>query len=70
MDFEAVGKRIGALGLHTLVVQEGGYYTRNLGVNARHFFRGLWAGAFGEKVPGNGKGKTSVTIQHDAEKSS
>ncbi|OHB32980.1 MAG: histone deacetylase [Desulfuromonadaceae bacterium GWC2_58_13] len=54
MDFEAVGKRIGALGLHTLVVQEGGYYTRNLGVNARHFFRGLWAGAFGEKV-GNGR---------------
>lgn len=44
-DFEANGRRIGALGLPTLVVQEGGYKTRTLGVNARHFFRGLWEGA-------------------------
>jgi acetoin utilization deacetylase AcuC-like enzyme len=35
---------IGALRLPTLIVQEGGYNTRNLGVNARHFFQGLWAG--------------------------
>jgi hypothetical protein len=33
---------IGALGLPTLVVQEGGYRTQTLGVNARHFFLGLW----------------------------
>lgn len=45
-DFERIGRRIGALRLHTLVVQEGGYNNRNLGVNARHFFTGLWSGAF------------------------
>lgn len=27
--------------LPTLVVQEGGYRTRTLGINARSFFRGL-----------------------------
>lgn len=43
-DFAANGARIGALGLPTLVVQEGGYNTRTLGVNVRHFFRGLWDG--------------------------
>jgi len=47
-DYETLGRRIGALGLPTLVVQEGGYYTRQLGVNARNFFVGLWAGAFPE----------------------
>jgi acetoin utilization deacetylase AcuC-like enzyme/GNAT superfamily N-acetyltransferase len=40
-DFEANGRLIGELMLPTLVVQEGGYRTRTLGVNARHFFRGL-----------------------------
>jgi acetoin utilization deacetylase AcuC-like enzyme/GNAT superfamily N-acetyltransferase len=45
-DFEANGKMIGRLGLPTLVVQEGGYRTRTLGVNARAFFRGLSQGAF------------------------
>lgn len=44
-DFERNGHAIGSLGLPTLVVQEGGYKTRTLGVNARHFFRGLWEGA-------------------------
>jgi acetoin utilization deacetylase AcuC-like enzyme len=44
-DFERNGRAVGALGLPTLVVQEGGYKTRTLGVNARHFFRGLWDGA-------------------------
>ncbi|HEX6243494.1 MAG TPA: histone deacetylase family protein [Polyangiales bacterium] len=43
-DFEQNGLRIGALGLPTLVVQEGGYNTRTLGINVRHFFRGLWQG--------------------------
>lgn len=46
-DFRENGRMIGALGLPTLVVQEGGYNTRNLGINARAFFRGLWAGANG-----------------------
>ena len=40
-DFETNGRMIGALNLPTLVVQEGGYRTRTLGVNARHFFEGL-----------------------------
>jgi acetoin utilization deacetylase AcuC-like enzyme len=40
-DFEANGRMIGLLGLPTLVVQEGGYRTRTLGTNARHFFQGL-----------------------------
>ena len=44
-DFRRNGFQIGALGLPTLVVQEGGYRTRTLGVNARHFFEGLWDGA-------------------------
>ena len=40
-DFRENGRLIGALSLPTLVVQEGGYRTRTLGVNARHFFQGL-----------------------------
>jgi len=44
-DFSRNGEAIGALGLPTLVVQEGGYRTRTLGVNARHFFEGLWRGS-------------------------
>jgi len=43
-DFRENGRLIGALGLPTLVVQEGGYRTRTLGTNARHFFEGLWDG--------------------------
>ncbi len=41
-DFEENGKMIGSLKLPTLVIQEGGYNTRNLGINARRFFLGLW----------------------------
>jgi acetoin utilization deacetylase AcuC-like enzyme len=44
-DLEANGRMIGSLGLPTLVMQEGGYRTRTLGVNVRHFFAGLWNGA-------------------------
>ena len=40
-DFEENGRMIGALGLPMLIVQEGGYRTRTLGVNARRFFEGL-----------------------------
>lgn len=43
-DFEVNGRLIGGLKLPLLVVQEGGYNNRNLGVNARNFFLGLWAG--------------------------
>jgi len=41
-DFEEMGRMIGALRLPTLVVQEGGYDTRVLGINARSFLSGLW----------------------------
>ena len=43
-DFRENGRMIGGLQLPTLVVQEGGYKTQTLGVNARHFFNGLWDG--------------------------
>jgi acetoin utilization deacetylase AcuC-like enzyme len=46
-DFEANGRRIGALRLPTLVVQEGGYRTTALGQHARAFFLGLVGGASG-----------------------
>lgn len=42
-EFEAMGAAIAALDLPTLVVQEGGYNRRKLGVHARHFFHGLSA---------------------------
>ncbi|MBN1161969.1 MAG: histone deacetylase family protein [Dehalococcoidales bacterium] len=45
-DFEAMGKMIGELHTPTLIVQEGGYNTRVLGVNARSFMTGLWAGTY------------------------
>jgi acetoin utilization deacetylase AcuC-like enzyme len=45
-DFEEMGKMIGALRLPTLIVQEGGYDTRVLGINARSFMTGLWNGAY------------------------
>lgn len=48
-DFQRNGSMIGALGPPTLVVQEGGYKTRTLGINARHFFEGLWQG-YQEKI--------------------
>ncbi len=50
-DFSAIGQAIGQLGLPTLVAQEGGYDNRVLGVNARHFFDGLWRAA----LPSEGK---------------
>ncbi len=45
-DFEANGRLIGSLKIPVLVVQEGGYNQRNIGINARHFFSGLWKGYF------------------------
>ncbi|HEX5786543.1 MAG TPA: histone deacetylase family protein [Woeseiaceae bacterium] len=46
-DFKENGSLIGALSLPTLVVQEGGYRTQTLGINARHFFSGLRQGMSG-----------------------
>jgi acetoin utilization deacetylase AcuC-like enzyme/GNAT superfamily N-acetyltransferase len=45
-DFVENGRMLGSLGLPVVVVQEGGYDSRVLGSNARHFFKGLWEGAF------------------------
>jgi acetoin utilization deacetylase AcuC-like enzyme/GNAT superfamily N-acetyltransferase len=45
-DFEVIGEMVGALHLPTLVVQEGGYDTRVLGINARQFLTGLWNGSY------------------------
>ncbi len=45
-DFENIGGMLGMLGFPTLVVQEGGYDTRVLGINARQFLTGLWAGYY------------------------
>jgi acetoin utilization deacetylase AcuC-like enzyme/GNAT superfamily N-acetyltransferase len=58
-DFESVGRMIGSLYLPTLVVQEGGYKTRSLGVNARHFFVGVIGGAQGERKRGMDSSKLS-----------
>ncbi len=40
-DFEKNGGMIGSLNLPTLIVQEGGYKTQTLGLNARAFFTGF-----------------------------
>lgn len=40
-DFEENGRLIGAMGLPTVVIQEGGYRIRTLGKNAFRFFKGL-----------------------------
>jgi acetoin utilization deacetylase AcuC-like enzyme/GNAT superfamily N-acetyltransferase len=49
-DLEANGRRVGALGVPTLVVQEGGYSTRRLGTAARRFLSGLAATAIGQTL--------------------
>jgi acetoin utilization deacetylase AcuC-like enzyme/GNAT superfamily N-acetyltransferase len=43
-DFHRLGQMIGAAGYPTVVIQEGGYRVRTLGINARNFFAGLAAG--------------------------
>jgi len=45
-DYDRLGKSIGRMKPATLVVQEGGYNNRVIGVNARRFFTGLWSGRF------------------------
>jgi len=40
-DFRLNGRLVGALKIPTLIVQEGGYRSRTLGLNARRFFEGL-----------------------------
>ncbi|MBU3926879.1 MAG: histone deacetylase family protein [Bacteroidetes bacterium] len=43
-DFEENGRMIGQLKMPTLVIQEGGYKNRSLGMNAKSFFNGLYQG--------------------------
>ncbi len=50
-DFAANGRLVGGLRRPVLVVQEGGYRMRSLGVNARSFFTGLWQASFGLGAP-------------------
>ncbi|MDH4248337.1 MAG: histone deacetylase family protein [Deltaproteobacteria bacterium] len=45
-NYHHIGRKIGELGVRTLVAQEGGYRTRSLGVNARYFFTGLHEAVF------------------------
>jgi acetoin utilization deacetylase AcuC-like enzyme/GNAT superfamily N-acetyltransferase len=51
-DFRLNGQMIGSLGFPTVVVQEGGYRTRSMGIHARRFFEGLWEGMNRAPVPG------------------
>jgi acetoin utilization deacetylase AcuC-like enzyme len=44
-DFRECGRIVGALRRPTVVIQEGGYRIRSLGVNARNFFVGLLEGS-------------------------
>ncbi len=48
-NFYNNGRLIGLLNLRTLVVQEGGYDSRVLGINAMSFFQGLYEGKYREK---------------------
>lgn len=50
-DFARLGQTIGAMNLPTLVVQEGGYRTQTLGINARHFFTGIHKASTELKAP-------------------
>jgi acetoin utilization deacetylase AcuC-like enzyme len=43
-DFSLNGKTIGKLALPTIIVQEGGYRNRELGINARQFLKGFYDG--------------------------
>lgn len=45
-DFTENGKMLAKMNLPTLIVQEGGYKNKDLGINARHFFEGLWEGYY------------------------
>src|SRR3546814_13107684 len=54
-----MGVAIGAAGYPTVVVQEGGYRIRTLGINARHFFTGLMEGASSAQRPARPKAGTN-----------
>ena len=45
--FERIGRRVAAIGLPSVVVQEGGYLCDDLGVNLTAFLEGFQAGQEG-----------------------
>ena len=49
-DFEVNGRMIAGMKLPTLFVQEGGYFTRSVGINARQFFTGFFKEQTGVQV--------------------
>lgn len=49
-DFRLNGEMIGTLKTPALIVQEGGYRTRTLGLNARRFFEGLASASLQRKL--------------------
>ena len=61
-DFELNGKIISELKLPTVVIQEGGYNSRNIGVNARMFFKGLGGYKTGAQSRLKGNGLEPPTI--------
>ena len=61
-DFLRIGEIIGALHLPTLVVQEGGYRTQTLGINARNFFSGIHKSSV-VPLPVNTKAKLHKPMQ-------
>jgi acetoin utilization deacetylase AcuC-like enzyme/GNAT superfamily N-acetyltransferase len=52
-DFRDSGRLVGALHRPTVVIQEGGYRIRSLGVNARNFFTGLLEGSYSAASAGS-----------------
>jgi acetoin utilization deacetylase AcuC-like enzyme/GNAT superfamily N-acetyltransferase len=65
-DFEQLGRMIGAQGYPTLVVQEGGYRVRTLGINARNFFVGLAAGHKAARAAAPAVASTSAGSSREA----
>jgi acetoin utilization deacetylase AcuC-like enzyme len=62
-DFAEVGRLIGRTRLPLLVVQEGGYLTRSIGINARCFFEGLSEGWFNHCKPTEDPGILKKPVQ-------
>jgi acetoin utilization deacetylase AcuC-like enzyme len=62
--FQRIGSAVGALGLPTLVVQEGGYDSRVLGRNARRFVTGLQQGI--HTGGWDAEAEPSTAVQHNA----
>jgi acetoin utilization deacetylase AcuC-like enzyme/ribosomal protein S18 acetylase RimI-like enzyme len=66
-DFEKNGHMIGELKLPTVVIQEGGYRSRSLGANVRHFLTGLSAGTAAQRPAENHRRRRlqEITIRRD-----